>query len=94
MKTITLLKNNMLNWCKNSSALFLLFVSLYGIKVSPTNVKIEHSYETFCKLKWYKAKKQLPLIHVEIFWVFSDPQNNLSLRLFWYLRGHILLVEA
>lgn len=35
---------------------------------SPSYAKVEHSYEIFHEPKWYKqAKKQLSLIHMEIF---------------------------
>lgn len=34
-------------------------------QVFPHYLKIEHSYETFCKLKWRKVKKQLPLIYMK-----------------------------
>jgi len=31
----------------------------------PRYPKVEHSYEIFCKLKWHRAKKQLPFIYME-----------------------------
>lgn len=38
--------------------------------------KCQCSYETCCEPKWYKAKKQLPLIYVEISQVFPDLKNG------------------
>lgn len=47
-----------------------------------------HSYKTFHQPKWHKAKKQLPLIHIEVF-EQSQTHKITSFRLFWYLRTHL-----
>lgn len=51
----------------------------------PHDPKAEHSYGTFSKPKWHKARKQLPSIYTEK--VLSVP-IPISLRLLWYLRTH------
>lgn len=40
----------------------------------PCYLKVEHFCEIFCKLKWCKVKKQLPLIFMEKF--LSFPRHN------------------
>ena len=38
--------------------------------------KVEHSYETFCKPEWHKAKKWLPFIYMENVLSIPRPKNN------------------
>lgn len=40
-------------------------------------LKVERSCDTFCKLKWRKAKKQLLLIYMKKPWAFPNLRNNL-----------------
>lgn len=44
----------------------------------PCYLKVDISCETFCKLKWHKVKKQLPVVvYINFFWMFSHPKNKL-----------------
>ena len=38
-------------------------------------LKVEGSYENFCKLKWHEVKKQLPLIYMETSLRVPKPQH-------------------
>lgn len=35
------------------------------MQVPLSYMKVEHYYETFCKLKWRRAKKRLPITDME-----------------------------
>lgn len=51
----------------------------------PHYPKVEFSNEIFCKLKWYQAKRQLPLIYMH---KSQAPKNNL-LSAFLIFRTHL-----
>lgn len=58
------------------TAPFALGACLPVWKSLPYVMKIKHSYETFCKLKWHKVKKQLPLVYTGKIFECSHTQNN------------------
>lgn len=56
-------------------------------------LKVERSFETFCKLKWHKVKKQLPLIYMETFLSILRPKTQPLLH-FSDTSGYTLLKDA
>lgn len=56
-----------------------LFLSISSLATQKCYWKVDCSYENFYKLKWYKAKNQLPLIQTRIiFGALSDLQSYLK----------------